>query len=313
MKIWIDCDPGVDDSIAILFALFRKDIEVIGISTSVGNVSAKQGAENALRILKLAGMEGKIPVCIGAEQPMVGIVDEFPSFIHGENGIGNVELPQSSQKPIDMDVCDFLYESACQHAGELVLITLGRMTNIAQTIQRYPDFSEKIKRVISMGGVVGEFGNVGPQTEANIQGDPEAADIVLTTPWDVMLVGLDVTLKTILRMEDVKKAQEYCREECKPALEFIGKELVHYMNGCRLQNWMRECCPLHDPLAMIAAVNPSVMTTQKRITRIECGGTYSRGRVVTDLREIPMEGRFVELCLEVNSEKALNELFAAFQ
>ena len=92
MKICIDCDPGVDDSLAILFALCRPDIEIVGI-TSAGNVTAKQGAENTLRILKLAGMEGRIPVCIGAESPLEGECGEFPYFIHGKNGIGNVELP----------------------------------------------------------------------------------------------------------------------------------------------------------------------------------------------------------------------------
>lgn len=150
MKICIDCDPGVDDSLAILFALARPDVEVVGISTSVGNVTAKQGADNALRILKLAGMEHKIPVCVGAEQPLNGDEVDFPEFIHGKNGIGNVELPPSDQKPVDMDVCDFLYQIASENEGELVLVTLGRMTNIAKTIKRYPDFAGKIKKVVSM-------------------------------------------------------------------------------------------------------------------------------------------------------------------
>ena len=115
MKMFIDCDPGVDDSIAILFTLFRQDVEVVGISTSTGNVSAAQGADNALRILKLAGFEGKVPVCAGAEKPLVGECEDFPAFIHGTNGTGNVELPASSQKPVDMDVCDFMYQKACEN------------------------------------------------------------------------------------------------------------------------------------------------------------------------------------------------------
>ena len=92
MKLFIDCDPGVDDSLAIMFALARPDVEIVGISTSVGNVTAKQGADNALRILKLAGKEGEIPVCVGAEAPLMGGELSFPDFIHGKNGIGDVAV-----------------------------------------------------------------------------------------------------------------------------------------------------------------------------------------------------------------------------
>ena len=312
-KLLIDCDPGVDDSIAILFALNRPDVEVVGISTGLGNVTAVQGADNALRILKLAGMDGKIPVCAGAEAPLNGDKENFPTLIHGDNGIGNVELPPSEQKPVDMDVRDFLYQKACENEGEVVLITLGRMTNVALTMDKYPDFPKKIKRVVAMGGTVYMQGNVSPVAEANIAGDPEAADIVVQAPWDLTMVGLDVTCRTRLRKEDVERTVKYCRPECKEQLEFIRKELLHYMNGARIQNQSMDSSPLHDPLAMVVAVDPSVVFTRKIITRIECGGTYSRGRVITDLREHPIDGRFVEHCLEVDSQKALNELFAAFQ
>jgi len=146
MKIFIDCDPGVDDSIAILFALNRKDVEVVGISTGVGNVSVEQGTDNILRILKLAGLEGKIPVCMGAKTPLMGKNHAYPEFIHGKNGMGNVELPPSSQQPVDMDVADFLYDLACKYAGELVLATLGRLTNVALTLDKYPDFPKTYQK-----------------------------------------------------------------------------------------------------------------------------------------------------------------------
>ena len=313
MKIFIDCDPGVDDSIEILFALFRKDVEIVGISTSVGNVSASKGAENAMRILKLAGYEGKVPVCAGAEKPLRGECEDFPTFIHGDNGTGNVEFPATSQRPMDMDVSDFMYQKACDHAGELVLISLGRMTNLANTLAKYPDYARKIKRVVAMGGTVYASGNVSPVVEANIGGDPEAADLAMQADWDMTLVGLDVTTVTHLTRADVDKLLRCCNPAKKDAVSFISKALQHYMNGSRIQNYTMEYSPLHDPLAMVVAVDPSVVTTRKMVTRVECGGTYCRGKIVVDLREQPIEGRFVEHCLEVNSRKALNELFAAFQ
>lgn len=313
MKMFIDCDPGVDDSIAILFALCRKDVEVVGISTSVGNTSAAQGAENALRLIKLAGKEGQIPVCVGAEKPLVGDYLDYPEFIHGSNGIGNAELPATSQKPVDMDVCDFMYDMACKYAGELVLVTLGRFTNVANTIAKYPDYPSKIRRVVSMGGAVYSHGNVYPHSEANIAGDPEAADIAVQADWDMTMVGLDVTLKTHLTRIDVDKLSRLCAEDKKEIVQFISDELWHYMNGSRTQNYTMEYSPLHDPLAMVVCVDPSVVNTRKMVTRIELGGTYCRGKVVCDLREQPIEGQFVNHCLEVNDRKALNVLFAAFQ
>lgn len=313
MKLFIDCDPGVDDSLAILFALCRKDVEVVGISTAVGNTSAKQGACNALGLLKLAGREHQIPVCIGSEEPLCGTNSHFPVFIHGANGIGNAALPISDQKPVPMDVCDFMYEIACQHAGEVVLVTLGRMTNVAKVLAKYPDYSSKIKRVVSMGGAVYSHGNVAPCVEANIGGDPEAADIAVQADWDMTMVGLDVTLKTHLTRADVDKLKRCCAEDKKEMVEFISDALTYYMDGSRRQNFTMEYSPLHDPLAMVVAVDPSVVETRKMVTRIECGGTYCRGKVVVDLREQPIRGNFVSHCLHVNDRKALNVFFAAFQ
>lgn len=313
MKLFIDCDPGVDDSLAILFALCRKDVEVVGISTSVGNTSAKQGACNALGLLKLAGLENQIPVCIGAETPLSGEVSGFPEFIHGSNGIGNVTLPDSGQQPVDMDVCDFMYQIACQHSGELVLVTLGRLTNVAKVLAKYPDYPSKIKRVVSMGGAVYSHGNVAPQVEANIGGDPEAADIAVQADWDMTMVGLDVTLKTHLTRDDVERLRRCCAPDKQKMVEYISDALKHYMDGSRLQNYTMEYSPLHDPLAMVVAVDPSVVDIRKMVTRIECAGTYSRGKVVVDLREHPIQGNYVSHCLSVNDRKALNVFFAAFQ
>lgn len=313
MKLFIDCDPGVDDSLAILFALCRKDVEVVGISTAVGNTSAKQGACNALGLLKLAGREHQIPVCIGSEEPLCGTNSHFPVFIHGTNGIGNATLPSSDQQPVPMDVCDFMYEIACQHAGEVVLVTLGRMTNVAKVLAKYPDYPSKIKRVVSMGGAVYSHGNVSPCVEANIGGDPEAADIAVQADWDMTMVGLDVTLKTHLTRADVDRLKRCCAEDKKEMVGFISDALRYYMDGSRRQNFTMEYSPLHDPLAMVVAVDPSVVETRKMVTRIECGGTYCRGKVVVDLREQPIRGNFVSHCLSVNDRKALNVFFAAFQ
>lgn len=312
MKLFIDCDPGVDDTIAILYALNQQDVEIVGISTGTGNTSAAQGAENALRVLKLAGYEETIPVCIGRETTLNGERPNYPTFIHGNNGLGNVELPQTDQKPVEQDVCDFIYQKACENCGDLVLVTLGRFTNVALTLQKYPDFAKKIKRVVSMGGTIYAPGNVQPVVEANIGGDPEAADIAFMADWDLTLVGLDVTAKTHLTREDIDKLLCYCKPEKRNAVQLISEILLYYMDGSLSQNYTMDYSPLHDPLAMLAAIHPSVVTTRSMITRVECSGVYCRGRVITDLREQPIEGRYVRHCIDVDSRYALNLLLAAF-
>ncbi|MDO5100995.1 MAG: nucleoside hydrolase [Eubacteriales bacterium] len=312
LKILIDCDPGVDDSIALLFALNRSDVEIVGITTGVGNVSASQGAANTLALLKLAGHED-IPVCIGYEQTLSGHTDHFPTWIHGKNGLGNVHLPASEYQPVNQPVTEFIYQKACEYSHQLLLVTLGRMTNIAQTLALHPDLSEKIPRVVSMGGTLNAHGNVGPVSEANIWGDPEAADLVMQQPWDLTLVGLDVTLQTHICLDEIRKLKTFCRKEVRPQVDFIEQELLYYTNGNRSQSFTMEYSPLHDPLAMIVAIDPSCVTCQKRITRVECTGSLTRGMVVTDTREKTMAGRFVNHCISVDSRKALNILYGVFQ
>ena len=311
-KIIIDCDPGVDDSIAILYALNQKDTEILGISTGVGNCSAAQGAQNALDILKLAGRDTEIPVCIGSQKPLNGEPGEYPTWIHGKNGTANIELEHSDEKPVKQNVEDFLYEKACQAEGEAILVTLGRLTNVAKTIIKYPDFPKKIGRIVTMGGTLYAPGNVSPVCEANIQGDPEAADIVVQAEWEMTMVGLDVTLNTIINQEVVDTLEHFARKECKKQVNFIKGEMKLYLSSGMIYG-LPDRCPMHDPLAMIVVFDPSVVTTKKMVTRIELGGIYTRGQVIADRRGIPIEGQFVRHCIGVDSQKALARLICAFE
>ena len=312
-KLLIDCDPGVDDAMAILFALNRRDAEVIGISVARGNCSAAQGTENALRLLKLAGREGEIPVCMGAAEPLYGLrEDRYPTSFHGENGLGNIKIPASSQKAADEEVEDFLYRLALENEGEIVLIELGRMTNIARTIQKYPSFVKKIRRVVCMGGTVFAPGNSSPVAEANFYGDPEAIDLVMQQDWPLTVVGLDVTTAIHLYYDDLLKLAERCREDCREEVKFLCDINVCYQEGNRRQNRMFGYFPLHDPLALIVALEPSVVNTRRMPARVECEGKLTRGMIVTDRRDHPIEGKNVEFCLEVNERKVLDILFDAF-
>lgn len=313
VKMLIDVDTGIDDSIALLYALNHPEVEVLGITTACGNVDAMQAAENTVRIVELSGTKAEVPVVIGANQPLNGKWNGAVEVIHGENGIGNVELPKTDRKPrTDISAEDFIYETACKQEGELVLVTLGRLTNIALALKKYPELTKKVKKVVMMGGTVNECGNVSPVVEANFGGDPEACDFVFQSGMDITVVGLDVTMKVRLKMEHIETLKKYCSKHCEPAVVYMEKALRYYMKGNRIQNFCMDDCPLHDPLAMMSAVVPSLIMTQERKARIECGGTYCRGMVVTDLREYPIEAQYVKFALDVDPRRAINELMSVF-
>lgn len=312
-KLLIDVDTGVDDSIALLYALNHPDVEIVGITTAFGNTYAENAAVNSLKIIELSGTEQEIPVVVGAHQPLNGEWDGPVTWIHGDNGLGNVDFPEPKRKPItDIPVEDFLYETACKHEGELVLVTLGRLTNIALTLQKHPDFAKKIKRVVMMGGTVNACGNVSPVVEANFWGDPEACDQVFMSGMEIMTVGLDVTTKIRLTMDHVALMEKYCSEKCRPAVNYMKQALEPYIDGGRRQDHFAGYCPLHDPLAMVATVKRDIVKTERRRARIECGGTYCRGMVVTDRRVNPIDAEYIEFALEVDEQRALDELMSVF-
>lgn len=311
MKVLLDVDTGVDDSIALLYALFNPEIEVVGISTVYGNVEAWLAAENTMKILDLAGAPD-IPVVIGAEKPSCGEWGGRVSFIHGDNGLGNVELPASRRRVLDQDVSLFHMEMAEKYEGELVVITLGPLTNIARTLETCPHFARKVKRVVMMGGTLSMRGNVSPVAEANFACDPQACDEVFTSGMDITVVGLDVTMRTRLKTEHMDWLSGCCSPRCRPAVDYMRTALVHYMKGNQTQNYCIGDCPLHDPLAVMCAAAPSLVRTESRKARIECGGTYCRGMVVTDLREHPFQAEYVRFAVAVDDQRAIRELMSVF-
>lgn len=311
VKILLDVDTGVDDSVALLYALLNPQVEVVGITTVCGNVEAWLAAENTLKILDLADAPD-IPVVCGAEEPLEGTWEGRVAFIHGDNGLGNVELPKSSRQLAAEDVSAFQMRMAEQYEGELILVALGPLTNIARTLEKYPDFAGKIKKMVMMGGTISMRGNVSPVGEANVVADPKACDQVFLSGMDITTVGLDVTMKVRLKQEHIEWLDHCCSRRARKAVEYIRKAMVHYFEGNQLQNYCMGDCPVHDPLAVMTAVVPSLVRVEQRKARVECGGTYCRGMIVTDLREHPIEAEYVGFALEVDEQRALRELMSVF-
>lgn len=312
MKVIIDVDTGIDDSVALIYAAKKPEIEIIGITTVCGNVDAYQAADNACRILDLAGASQDIPIVIGANAPLEGEWDGVVANIHGENGLGNVTLPASSRSVLDMPVEEFLNHMAEKYKGELTLVTLGRLTNIALTLEKYPGFAANIKKLIMMGGTLYHHGNVTPVAEANVAGDPVACDRVFVSGMDITVVGLDVTMKTRLKRGHIDMISRFCKEENRAIAEYLTAALEHYFKGNRLQDGCLDDCPLHDPLAMVVAAVPDVVTLRPLKARVECNGDYCRGMVVTDLRRHPFQAENVLFAIDVDRDAAVEELLSVF-
>lgn len=311
-QILIDADTGIDDSIAILFALKRPDVRVLGITAGFGNTTAAQAAENSLRLIRLARPPYEVPVAVGAAGPLEGNWRGPDVNIHGANGLGGVELPAAAQRPLKEPAWTFLARMARERPGQLTLVTLGRMTNLARALEEEPKLPELLRQVVSMGGAFRVPGNVTPVAEANIAGDPEAADRVFRAGFNLTLVGLDVTQKVRLTADQVGLVKRYAAPENRAVAEYLEQVMPFYFRFNRLQNNCLDHCPVHDPLAMLAAVDPSVVTTRKMPARVEREGEFCRGMVVADLREHPFDAPGISICVDVDARRAVEELLTTF-
>ena len=191
-KIIFDTDPGVDDAMAIFLALASDELEVVGLTTVFGNASLENTTKNALTLLEIADRKD-IPVVAGAHKPMDSAYIGPVPHVHGANGLGDAITPPVSIAPLPIFVTEWMYTQVSEHPGEITILTVGPLTNLALTLKKYPDLPQLVKDVVVMGGNALVPGNATPAAEANMLNDPEAADLVFGAPWKVTMVGLDVT------------------------------------------------------------------------------------------------------------------------
>ena len=312
-KILIDADTGIDDSIAILYALRCPDVRVVGITTGCGNTDAAQAAENTLRLVKMAGVSYPVPVAIGENKPLGGEWEGPVPHIHGKNGVGDVELAPTEQKPLAEHASDFILRQAREQGRDLTIVTLGRMTNLALALEKEPNLPSMVKNVVFMGGTFRHPGNVTPVSEANLFGDPEAADRVFQAGFDLTMVGLDVTMKSRLTSQHLDLLVKYATPGNEEIAAYIRKAMTgRYYPFNRWQNNCLDHCPVHDPSALLYVTDPSLFTTRKARARVECSGQFTRGMVVADFREYPFDAPYLTICVDVDERRAVEKLIAAF-
>ncbi|HZU13966.1 MAG TPA: nucleoside hydrolase [Chloroflexota bacterium] len=305
VKLLVDCDTGIDDALMLLYLAGSPEAEIVAVGSVHGNVPSPRAAVNSRYVLDLVGLS-HVPVAVGANHPMAQPL-LTSEHVHGRDGLGNINPPPPSTPLSDENAVDQMIRLGREQPGELTLLAVGPLTNLGAALLIEPKLPELIPRVVIMGGNVQLPGNITAVAEANIWHDPEAADLVFEAGWKVVMVGLDVTMKTLLAGRHLQRLEQDAQSSSSAA--FACRILQHYLDFYQASLGMRASA-LHDPLAGAIALDPSLARYLEKPVRVELRGTETRGMTVADLRrgEHPDDtGRpDASLAMEVDSERFLD-------
>lgn len=276
-KIILDCDPGHDDAIALLLAWGNPDIELVGVTTVMGNQTIDKVTRNALAVARVAGITG-VPFARGAHRPLVREV-EVAESIHGESGLDGPKLPEPVIELDPRHAVDFIIDTVmAAEPGEITLVPTGALTNIALAVRKEPRIASRVRQVVLMGGGV-NVGNWSATSEFNIVIDPEAAHIVFNESWPLTMVGLDLTHEALATPE---VAAAIAAVGTAPA-RFVG-ELLEFFGHAYKDEQGFDYPPVHDPCAVAFVIDPSVMDVVRVPLDVELAGTLTLGMTVADFR-----------------------------
>lgn len=306
-KVIYDTDPGVDDAMALLFIEGSPAIDLVGITTIFGNGSIDITTFNALYMkdrFKIAA-----PVAKGAGVPLSGEEVAAADHVHGGNGLGGIDLPETVSSELDPRPAHrFIIDTVRAHPGEITLLAVGRMTNLALALREDPEIASLVERVVIMGGAFGFYGhsgNVTPVAEANIAGDPQAADEIFAAPWEVVVIGLDVTQETVMSTAYLADL----RDEGGEAGRFIWQISRFY------EDFYRDATGIdgvfgHDFSAAAWIADPTLFKTRGGPIRVVTEG-IAAGQTIQqpDTRKFPntaWSGRpSHKVCIAVDAERSL--------
>ncbi len=266
-KVIFDTDPGVDDAMALLFLHQHPEIDLVGVTSVFGNASIETTTRNALFLKR--EWEIPAPVARGANQTIDPHRPHapWPTFIHGDDGLGNINVPETVALTADPRPAHrFIIDMVRANPGEITLVAVGRMTNLANALGEAPEIASLVKSVVIMGGAFDVPGNVTPAAEANIHGDPEAADRVFTAAWPVVVIGLDVTMQTVMtrsQLAEIAKAGGKRAE----LLSDLSQFYIDFYEGL-----VDDGMVVHDSCACVYVVAPELFTLRSGAMRVVCGG-----------------------------------------
>jgi pyrimidine-specific ribonucleoside hydrolase len=312
----IDTDPGVDDALALILALQSPELCVDAITTVSGNVDVDMATQNALKVLGLFPPQRRPAVARGADRPLVRAADSA-AHVHGDDGLGGVSrlrttagelcYPPASTSLCSSDAVTFLLDLIRRSPGELTLIALGPLTNLAHALRRDAQIVRQLAGVVIMGGAVTVPGNVTPVAEFNIYVDPEAAQIVFSSGLPITLIGLDVTERVRLTADTID------RHVCP-----VGSSISQFVAACTAQTIQFSTrverppgMAMHDPLAVAALIDSSLVPTVPMSVQVETKGEFTTGMLVADRRALRLDQTVpanVNVALEVDAARFL-EMF----
>jgi purine nucleosidase len=316
--IVVDCDTGIDDSLALLYAVASPECELVAVTCTAGNVNAAQVAENTRAVLELAG-RSDVEVAIGRETPLARELVTTPET-HGPRGIGYAELPAARMPLSPRFGPDLIVEEARRRPGELILVTLAPLTNVALAVLREPELPRLLRRLVIMGGSYRSPGNTAPTTEWNVNCDPEAAGIVFEAfgregsnagsnerPSRPIALGLDVTERAKLLPKHLARlaalagcapdgsirgspsgpsaGQSSGDLDVNPIVRYLADALRFYMEFHSHYDHFYGAF-IHDPLALATALDPTLVRTEAVTVDVELGGRLTTGETVTDWRRV---------------------------
>ena len=278
-KVIIDTDTGVDDGMGLLYAILSPELDIIGVTTSFGNVDVDKVTRNTAVIMER--LSSSAPLAKGADRAVAGETPTFNPQIHGNDGFGNADLPEPAlANLVDMSAAELTLRLTSEHPGEVTYIGLGPLTNLAVALLLDPTLPQRLTRVVWMGGAAAHHGNVSPVAEADALHDPEAAAMVIGEAWEFIQVGLDVTDDTVFGEADLRAV----RAASSAAAGLVAAGAPSYMAFYE-PILGRYGCAMHSPLTVALVAQPELILSQRMYRmHIELAGTYTRGMTVVDRR-----------------------------
>lgn len=275
MKVILDTDPGIDDALAFILLKAMPEVSLQAITTTHGNTTVQKCTENALKLVELLGMQD-IPVAEGAHEPLVKSLS-VAEETHGDTGLGHAVLPTSTIEPVATNAANLIIEIVNANPGEITILTIGPVTNLALALLKEPSLRKKIKNVVAMAGTIHYPGNATPSSEYNVFCDPEAFDILLRSGIDLTIVPLDVTYKCLFTKAHIDRLTGV-REDIRT---FIDRSTAFYMEFHAEYQGI-EGCAINDPLAAAILVKPELVTFRDYYVDIELHGEFTTAKLSAD-------------------------------
>ena len=300
IPVIIDCDPGHDDAIALVMAFASSKLDVLAVTTTAGNQTLAKTTNNACKILSLLNVD--TPLAKGVEKPMVRELEVAPA-VHGASGMDGPIIPEGNVKPVVETALELTKRLILGSPEKVTLVATGPLTNVGLLLTCFPELKSNIKEICLMGGGI-DRGNWTTAAEFNILVDPEAAHIVFNCGLPVIMCGLDVTERALIRKDEVERI----RNLGGPVPVFVA-ELLDFFFKFHLEMGF-EGAPLHDPCTIAYLLEPEIFETRKYRVQVETQGKYTTGMTFADKRINPnKEKENVTVCMDLNRERMMELLY----